>query len=62
MHRVVVLALEGVYPFELSIPVRIFGTATANDGAPLYEVITCSLDGAPVTTSADFALAVQHGG
>jgi transcriptional regulator GlxA family with amidase domain len=45
----------------LSIPVRIFGTATGADGEPLYEVITCSLDGGQVTTSADFTLAVQHG-
>ncbi|MEU7895110.1 helix-turn-helix domain-containing protein [Nonomuraea sp. NPDC049152] len=62
MHRVVVLALEGVYPFELSIPVRIFGTAAGPHGEPLYEVVTCSLDGSPVMTNADFALAVQHGG
>ncbi|MFY1670022.1 GlxA family transcriptional regulator [Plantactinospora sp. WMMB334] len=61
MHRVVVLALDGVYPFELSIPVRIFGTATGADGEPLYEVLTCSVDGGPVDTSADFAVAVQHG-
>lgn len=61
MHRVVVLALEGVYPFELSIPVRIFGTATGKDDEPLYEVITCSLDGRPVKTGADFALVVEHG-
>ncbi|BCL18137.1 GlxA family transcriptional regulator [Micromonospora sagamiensis] len=61
MHRVVVLALDGVYPFELSIPVRIFGTATDAGGDPLYEVVTCSLDGAPVRTSADFAVAVRHG-
>jgi transcriptional regulator GlxA family with amidase domain len=61
MHRVVVLALEGVYPFELSIPVRIFGTARDEDGDPLYEVVTCSLGGGPVRTSADFAVAVAHG-
>ncbi|MFG3706437.1 GlxA family transcriptional regulator [Micromonospora sp. NPDC047670] len=61
MHRVVVLALDGVYPFELSIPVRIFGTAVGPDGEPLYEVITCSVDGKPVATSADFAVAVRHG-
>lgn len=60
-HRVVVLALEGVYPFEMSIPVRIFGTAEAPDGSPLYEVITCSVDGAPVRTSADFTVNVEHG-
>ncbi|TJZ94842.1 GlxA family transcriptional regulator [Actinacidiphila oryziradicis] len=61
MHRVVVLALEGAYPFELSIPVRIFGTATGEREQPLYEVVTCSLDGGPVRTSADFAITVEHG-
>ncbi|WP_307798010.1 GlxA family transcriptional regulator [Actinoplanes flavus] len=61
MHRVVVLALDGVYPFELSIPVRIFGTAAGSGGEPLYEVVTCTADGRPVATSADFTVAVQHG-
>ncbi|MFF5707247.1 GlxA family transcriptional regulator [Streptomyces sp. NPDC012794] len=61
LHRVVVLALEGVYPFELSIPVRIFGTAEGPDGEPLYEVTTCGLTGGPVTTSADFTITVPHG-
>jgi transcriptional regulator GlxA family with amidase domain len=56
MHRVVVLALDGVYPFELGIPARIFGAA---DGR--YDVLTCSLDGGPVRTNADFAIAVDHG-
>jgi transcriptional regulator GlxA family with amidase domain len=56
MHRVAVLALDGVYPFELGMPARIFGAA---DGR--YEVITCSVDGRPVTTSADFEIAVRHG-
>ncbi|MCX4824688.1 helix-turn-helix domain-containing protein [Streptomyces sp. NBC_01142] len=60
MHRVVVLALAGVYPFELSIPVRIFGTAEGPGGEPLYEVLTCSLDGGPVRTSADFSVTVEH--
>ncbi|PKV77518.1 GlxA family transcriptional regulator [Nocardia fluminea] len=60
MHRVVVLALNGVYPFELGIAGRIFGTATGPDGAALYDVRTCSLDGAPVTTNADFSIAVAY--
>lgn len=59
-HRVVVLAVEGVYPFELSIPFRIFGTATGPDGQPLYEVVTCGLAGGSVRTSADFSIAVDH--
>ncbi|YCK38048.1 GlxA family transcriptional regulator [Actinomadura sp. ATCC 39365] len=61
MHRVRVLALDGVYPFELSIPVRVFGTAAGRAGEPLYDVTTCSLDGGPVATSADFAITVAHG-
>ncbi|MFJ9342786.1 GlxA family transcriptional regulator [Streptomyces sp. NPDC101733] len=60
-HRVVVLALDGVYPFELSIPAKIFGTAVGPSGEPLYEIVTCSLDGGPVATSSDYALAVTHG-
>jgi transcriptional regulator GlxA family with amidase domain len=57
-HRVVVVALAGVYPFELSIPARLFGCARDEDGRPLYEVVTCSVDGGPVPTAADFAVAV----
>ncbi|GAB1514405.1 GlxA family transcriptional regulator [Actinophytocola sp. KF-1] len=60
MHRVAVLALDGVIPFELSIPSRIFGTATTDDGAPLYEIVTCTVDGGPVRTAADFAITVEH--
>lgn len=56
VHRVVVLALDGVYPFELGIPNRVFGSA---DGR--YEVATCSVDGRPVRTGADFEIAVPHG-
>ncbi|MEU4772300.1 helix-turn-helix domain-containing protein [Micromonospora sp. NPDC023644] len=60
MHRVVVLALPGVVPFELAIPARLFGAALGSGGNPLYSVTTCSLDGGPVDTSADFAIAVDH--
>jgi len=58
-HRVAVLALPGVVPFELAIPARIFGGAFAND-EPLYDVITCSVDGAPVQTSDDYSVAVRY--
>jgi transcriptional regulator GlxA family with amidase domain len=56
MHRVAVLALDGVYPFELGMPSRIFGAAEG-----LYEVQTASVDGGPVRTSADFQVTVGHG-
>ncbi|MEU7057184.1 helix-turn-helix domain-containing protein [Streptomyces sp. NPDC046197] len=55
-ERVVVLALDGAYPFELGIPSRILGAA---DGR--YEVLTCTVDGQPVRTNADFSVTVDHG-
>ncbi|MEV5746792.1 helix-turn-helix domain-containing protein [Actinoallomurus sp. NPDC052308] len=59
-HRVVVLALDGVIPFELGIPGRIFGGARGPEGEPLYDVVTCTPDGGPVRTHADFSIAVDH--
>jgi transcriptional regulator GlxA family with amidase domain len=59
-HRVVVLALDGVIPFELGIPGRIFGAARGPGDESLYEVLTCTLDGGPVRTAADFAIVVDH--
>ncbi|MFE9768659.1 GlxA family transcriptional regulator [Streptomyces sp. NPDC005808] len=56
VERVVVLALDGVYPFELGIPSRIFGAA-----GDRYEVLTCTVDGGPVRTVADFSVTVDHG-
>ncbi|MFF7356789.1 GlxA family transcriptional regulator [Streptomyces filipinensis] len=55
-ERVVVLALDGLYPFELGIPSRILGAADGH-----YEVLTCTVDGRPVRTSADFTIGVAHG-
>ncbi|MFF9867270.1 GlxA family transcriptional regulator [Streptomyces sp. NPDC013953] len=55
-HRVTVLALDGVYAFELGIPARVFGSADRR-----YEVVTCSADGGPVRTNADFSITVEHG-
>jgi transcriptional regulator GlxA family with amidase domain len=55
-HRVVVLAADGVYPFDLGIPKRVFGAAGGR-----YEVVTCTPDGRPVRTNADFSITVEHG-
>ncbi|WP_367322371.1 GlxA family transcriptional regulator [Streptomyces sp. HUAS ZL42] len=61
-HRVVVLALDGLLPFELGIPHRIFGRPKDARGRHLYEVVTCSVrPPGPVETDADFAIHVQHG-
>ncbi|MFF9059920.1 GlxA family transcriptional regulator [Streptomyces sp. NPDC014882] len=61
-HRVVVLALDGLLPFELGIPHRIFGRPKDSGGRHLYEVVTCSVrPPGPVETDADFAIEVAHG-
>ncbi|WP_394429265.1 GlxA family transcriptional regulator [Streptomyces sp. SGAir0957] len=56
-HRVVTLALDGVYPFELGIPNRVFPLVP---GA--YEVMTCAAsEQRTVRTDADFTITVEHG-
>ncbi|WP_309062734.1 helix-turn-helix domain-containing protein [Streptomyces sp.] len=61
-HRVVVLALDGLLPFELGIPHRIFGRPRDGRGRRLYEVVTCSVrPPGPVETDADFAVHVGNG-
>ncbi|KES07422.1 AraC family transcriptional regulator [Streptomyces toyocaensis] len=61
-HRVVVLALDGLLPFEMGIPHRIFGSPRDGRGRRLYEVVTCSVrPPGPVETDADFAIHVAHG-
>jgi transcriptional regulator GlxA family with amidase domain len=59
-HRVVVLALDGVFPFELGIASRILGSAERDDGTPLYRVSTCTVDGEAVRTDADFTVVPEH--
>ncbi|GAA1676786.1 helix-turn-helix domain-containing protein [Kribbella yunnanensis] len=53
------LALPGVVPFELAIPARIFGGAAVADD-PLYDVVTCSVDGGPVQTHDDYSITVPY--
>ncbi|GGZ14282.1 helix-turn-helix domain-containing protein [Streptomyces nitrosporeus] len=65
-HRVVILALDGVIPFELGIPQRIFGRSLGiepfNRGEELYDVVTCSArPPGPVLTDADFRIVVEYG-
>ncbi|MBS1674637.1 MAG: helix-turn-helix domain-containing protein, partial [Actinobacteria bacterium] len=52
---IVVVALPGVYPFELGIPSRFFPVARRGT-TPLYSVTVCTLDGRPVDTDAGFAV------
>ncbi|MFB7502853.1 GlxA family transcriptional regulator [Streptomyces broussonetiae] len=42
MHTVAVLALDGVVPFDLSVPIDTFGRARLPDGREPYRVRVCS--------------------
>ena len=42
MHAVVVLALDGVLAFDLSVPVEVFGRARLPDGRKAYRVRVCA--------------------
>ncbi|MGW0393109.1 GlxA family transcriptional regulator [Streptomyces sp. NPDC003042] len=61
MHRIAVLALEGVPPFELGMPSRVFGNAYDDAGNRLYEVTVCTADGLPVASDAGFTIGVSAG-
>jgi transcriptional regulator GlxA family with amidase domain len=42
MHVVVIVALEGVVPFDLSVPCEVFGRTRLADGRAPYEVRICA--------------------
>ena len=42
MHRIVILAFDGVIPFDLSVPIEVFGRARLADGQPAYQVRVCA--------------------
>jgi transcriptional regulator GlxA family with amidase domain len=54
LHKVAVLALDRVAPFELGVIAEVFGTNRGVDGFPVYDFTVCSVDGGPVRTSSGF--------
>lgn len=60
-HRVVALCLEGLVAFDLTAATQVFTAASEADGRPLYEVSTCSPNGAEIATTSGFDLRPQHG-
>ncbi|MGH3388023.1 MAG: GlxA family transcriptional regulator [Actinomadura sp.] len=59
-HRVAVLAVPPVIPFDLSIPGLVFGSAEV-DGEPPYDVRVCTLEPGVIEASSDFAITVTRG-
>jgi transcriptional regulator GlxA family with amidase domain len=59
-HDIAVLALDGVIPFDLGIPARVFAEALDSRGRSLYSVRTCSLGGRTVRSNHDIGIVVEH--
>jgi transcriptional regulator GlxA family with amidase domain len=58
MHRVAVLALDGVVAFDLSVPAQVFGHV---DERSRYELLVCGAEAGPVATSTGFDVVAGHG-
>lgn len=60
-HRVTVLVLPSVVPFDLAVPMQVFGYPRADLGERRYRVRLCSATRGRVRTSGGFDLVVAHG-
>ncbi|GAA2612472.1 helix-turn-helix domain-containing protein [Actinomadura fulvescens] len=59
-HRVAVLAVPPVVPFDVSIPDLVLG-GSEHEGRRLYDVRMCTAAPGVIKTSADYGLAVSRG-
>jgi transcriptional regulator GlxA family with amidase domain len=60
MHRVAVIAVPPVTPFDLSIPDLILGNALV-DNRSAYAVTTCTAAPGPVAATGSIRVSVEHG-
>ncbi|MFF4588831.1 GlxA family transcriptional regulator [Streptomyces sp. NPDC001388] len=61
MHTVAVLALDGVIPFDLSVPIDTFGWARLPDGREAYRVRVCSPDPGGEVRAGAFTVRAPYG-
>lgn len=59
MHRVAIVALPRVVPFDLAAPCEIFGRVRLASGAPGYEIVVCGVQ--REVASGPFDVHVRHG-
>lgn len=60
-HRVAILALPSVVPFDLSVPVQVFGYGRPDLGAIRYDARVCGVKPGLVPAARGFAVHVEHG-
>jgi transcriptional regulator GlxA family with amidase domain len=59
-HRVIALCLDGLVAFDLTAATQVFLAASDANGRPLYDVSTCSVGAAGVTTTTGFGLSPEQ--
>ncbi|MET0793871.1 MAG: helix-turn-helix domain-containing protein [Polyangiaceae bacterium] len=59
MHRVVIVALDGVVPFDLAVPCEVFGRVTLSGGQPGYQVQVCGVQ--REVDAGTFVMKTRHG-
>src|SRR3954447_6795026 len=60
VHEVAVVALAGVVTLDLGVPTQVLHAARGPDMIQRYRVRVCTPDGAPVRSSAEFAVLPDH--
>lgn len=60
-HRVATLILPTVVPFDLGVPVQVFGYPRPDLGRQRYSMTVCGLRAGKVDTGRGFSLSVPHG-
>ncbi|MDP3816301.1 helix-turn-helix domain-containing protein [Pseudomonas sp.] len=58
-HVVAVVAFNQISPFHLSVPCMVFGEFSPKEAA--FELKVCAVEEGPLSTTAGFSLAVEHG-
>lgn len=60
-HRVAILALPSVVPFDLGVPVQVFAYGRPDLGAIRYEAVVCGVRRGRVAAARGFDLQLRHG-
>lgn len=61
VHRIAVLAFDGISPFHLSVPCLVFGEDRRELGVAGFDLRVCALETGPLRTSAGFTIDARHG-
>ncbi|WP_299934641.1 helix-turn-helix domain-containing protein [uncultured Nitratireductor sp.] len=60
VHRIAVVAFEGISPFHLSVPCMVFADDLARLTAPRYALIVCAETPGRIGTTSGISLFVEH--